>query len=258
MRRLLFLCLLSASPAFADMRLALGPGESFTYRVGYAIFSNAGEIKITSKAEVDDHEPCLLVVTTTSTRGFLRSIYPFDARADSVFNLRTGHMVVHTEKSAHGKKPTDTILTFDYEHRTATYENLVHSEKNQLVPLPTGDPMDLITSLIQARAWRVKPGETIDILVMFEEEPYELTFHAERYEEVRTPLGTFNTLVLVPRMEKTAPKGMFKRGSTVRVWISQDERHLPVKFEVEFKFGSGIATLVDYQPPSPPNANPGP
>jgi hypothetical protein len=259
MRRFSLLCLLIAAPASADTRLALGPGEAFTYRVGFSIFSRAGEIKVTTKAETDDQQPCLLVVTTTSTRGFVRSFYPFDARADSVFNLRTGRMVVHTEKSSSGKKkPTDTMLTFDYERRTADYRNLVHPEKNQIVPLPPGEPMDLITSLIQARAWNLKPGEKTDVLVMFEEEPYELTFHAERYEKVSTPLGKFHTLVVVPRMEKTAPRGMFKRGSTVRVWISQDERHLPVKFEVEFKFGSGVATLVDYQPPSTPNANPGP
>jgi hypothetical protein len=36
----------------------------------------------------------------------------------------------------------------------------------------------------------------------------------------------------------------------VHVWIAQDdERHLPVMFEVEFKFGAGIAFLESYQPP---------
>jgi hypothetical protein len=255
MRRLFLLCLLVVTPAFADQRLALGVGESFTFRVGFGIFSNAGEIKITAAPETDDQQPCILATTTTSTRGFVRTFYAFDARAESVYNLRTGHMLAHTERST-GKKPTETMLTFDYDKRTADYRNLVHPEKNQVVPLPDGDPMDLISSLVQARAWKLKPGDKIDALVMFEEEPYELTFHAEGYEQVKTSLGTFDTLVLVPKMEKTAPKGMFKRGSTVRVWISQDERHLPVKFEVEFKFGSGVATLVDYQPPTAPGAAP--
>ncbi len=249
MPRLILLSLLLATPAFADQHLALGDGEAFTFRVGFSIFTGAGEIKITSKAELDDKQPCLLVVTTTSTRGFVRNFYPFDARAESVYQLKNGHMVVHTERS-NGKKPTDTTLTFDYAKRTADFRDVVHPDKNQIVSLPPGDPMDLISSLVQARAWKLKPGETIDALVMFEEEPYELTFHAEGYEKVKTSLGTFNTLVLVPKMDKTPPKGMFKRGSTVRVWISQDERHLPVKFEVEFKFGSGVATLVAYEPPT--------
>ena len=61
----------------------------------------------------------------------------------------------------------------------------------------------------------------------------------------------FRTLVLVPRMEKTPPLGMFKRGSTVRVWIeTDDDRHLPVRFEVGFRFGVGTATILDYKPPN--------
>jgi hypothetical protein len=63
-------------------------------------------------------------------------------------------------------------------------------------------------------------------------------------------MGFFNTVVLVPRMEKTPPKGMFKRGSTVRVWIeTDDDRRLPVRFEVGFRFGTGTASLIEYQPP---------
>ncbi|MDB6093396.1 MAG: hypothetical protein JWM32_958 [Verrucomicrobia bacterium] len=252
MRRLFLVLLLSASPLAANMQLALRPGEELTYRVGWGIFANAGEIKISARAETNEQQPCTLVVTTTSTRGFLRGLFPFDARAESVFSNHTGRMLVHTERSASGKKnPGDTMLTFNYGSGTADFRDLIEPGKSQVVTLPPGDPMDLITCLVQTRAWNLKPGDQRDVLVMFEEEPYELTIHALRYESVTTPLGTFNTLVLEPRMEKTAPKGMFKRGSNVRVWIGQDAEHLPVKFEVEFKFGVGVSTLTNYVAPPP-------
>ena len=77
-------------------------------------------------------------------------------------------------------------------------------------------------------------------------EIYQLTLHALRYEKLTTPLGTFDTIVYEPRMEKTPPQGMFKKGSTVRVWIAQDETRLPVRFQVDFKFGAGVATLVSH------------
>ena len=99
----------------------------------------------------------------------------------------------------------------------------------------------------------------------FEERPYMLYFAKKAKLTVAVyakgpkaliqgrGIEDFITLVLEPRMEKTPPKGMFKNGSTVRVWISQDERRLPVKFEVEFKIGTGVATLARYDaPPAAP------
>lgn len=246
--RLLLVLFACAPAAWAGSDVSLKPGEQFVYRVSWGIFGNAGEIKISARPETDAGRACTLVVTTTSTRGFLRGLYSFDARADSVFLNDSGRMIVHTERSQAGDKVSDTSLTFNYDKHTADYRDQVHPEKNQTVTLPEGDPMDLITCLVQTRGWGLKPGDTRDVLVMFEEEPYELTFHALRYEKVTTPLGTFNALVIEPRMEKTPPKGMFKRGSNVRVWIAQDDQKLPVKFEVEFKFGVGVSSLIRYSP----------
>jgi hypothetical protein len=85
--------------------------------------------------------------------------------------------------------------------------------------------------------------------VLFNDEFYELTIHCTGRETVSTPLGTFRTRVLEPRMERTAPKGMFRRGGTVRVWIAEDRWRLPVRFTVEFKVGRGVATLTGHRPP---------
>ena len=52
-------------------------------------------------------------------------------------------------------------------------------------------------------------------------------------------------------MEKTEPKGMFKRGSTVKLWLSQDQQRLPVKIEVKMKVGVGIMTLIEHQTAEP-------
>ena len=73
MRLVLVLCLLSTASVFANTGVALNHGEELTYRVGWGIFLHAGEIKVTARSETDDNQPCLVVTTTTSTRGFSRS-----------------------------------------------------------------------------------------------------------------------------------------------------------------------------------------
>jgi hypothetical protein len=249
--RLLVFATLLATAAPLPATPSLGDGETLVYRVGWGIIFGAGEIKIAAReAPPEAGQLRLLVTTTTTTRGLARMLFPFQARADALFDVHTGRLLTTTESSKSDRKQTKDTVTFDYAKSTASYVNEITPDRTTTLTMPAGEPMDLIMSLVQTRSWNLRPGETRDALVLFDDEFYELTIHAERYEEIYTSMGTFNTLVLVPRMDKTPPKGMFKRGTGVRVWISQDERRLPVKFQVEFKFGSGIATLVSYQPPA--------
>ncbi len=246
MFRVLALLFLSTSLLEATP-LAMSHGEVLTYRVGWGLFIHAGEITIAARREDAPPAPEMHITTTTATRGFLRGFFPFDATGESRFSLSDGRILGSSEESASKKKQTRKSLTFDYARGKAAYVNVVRPERNAELDLPEGNPMDLIMSLVQTRTWALKPGEKQDALVVFDDDFYELTIYADGYEDVRTPLGSFRALRLTPRMLKTEPKGMFKRGSEVHVWISQDDRRLPVKFQVDFKFGAGVATLVDHQ-----------
>jgi hypothetical protein len=248
--RLLATFLLLASAAASAAPLALRDGEALTYKVGWGLFPHAGEIKIAAENAITADSPLRLrVTTTTETKGLARALYEFEARAEAMLDAKTGRLLTNAETSKSPSKETKNAVTFDYAKSTAAYTNAVNSTKDATLTVPAGDPLDLIMSLVQTRMWDLKPGEKRDALVLFDDEFYELTIYADRYEDVRTPLGKFKTLVLVPRMEKTPPKGMFKKGSVVSVWISQDEQKLPVKFQVDFKFGAGVALLIRYTPP---------
>jgi len=267
---LLFLAGLSSALLSADTAatqptepVALRDGEFLHYRIAWGIFPKAGEIKITAEtlpmplsgAGGNDGKtpnpaaPVLRITTTTRTSGTLKNFFRFRAESLADFDLGTGLLQRSEERSESKRKQTGQQLHFDYVAHKADYQNEVAPEKSKTLALPPGQPMDLITSLVQTRAWDLEPGQSRDALVIFDDDFYDLTIHATGYETLTTSLGKFRTLVLEPRMERTEPKGMFKRGSTVKVWISQDAQRLPVRFQVEFKFGSGTATLVDYRAP---------
>lgn len=254
--RFLPVLLAAALPLAASAVPALKDGEVLTFKVSW-LGVGAGEIKISANAEPEISPPRLRITTTTATKAPLRWAVRFDARAESFFDAATGRLKSLTEWSQQGKKVSEHAVTFDYAAATAHYTVPNAPDKARALPMPAGEPMDLITQLVQTRDWNLKPGEKQDALVLFDDDFYELTIHATRYEQVSTRLGEFRTIVLEPRMEKTPPKGMFKRGHTARVWIAIDDaRRLPVKFEMEQKIGSGVATLTDYEPPAGASAKP--
>ena len=252
------LCLLAglAAPGWASPNLPLRDGERLTFRVSWAIVPGAGEIRIAAKQDARTQQ--LAVTTTTATRRLAKMLLPFEAEATSVFDLQTGKLVSLRESNVTKGKRSAHEVTFDYAGRQATYRSTEPAEPPRQLPIPPGDPTDLMMGLLQTRSWNLKPGEKRDALVLFDDDFYELTIHMARYEDVQTPVGNFRTVVLEPRMDKTPPKGMFRKGSSVRIWIAQDSHRLPVKFEVVFKIGTGTATLEAYDPPPPGNAkNPG-
>ena len=233
--------------AFAG-ETALQPGEELTYAVRWAVLSSAGEIRIAAIERGEEGSSRLHITTSTATRGLAKSLLTFQAQSESVFDLQTGNLLSLHESSVARSKQTDYRLHFDPGSRRALYTSKDAAEGREL-DVPAGDPADLITTLMKTRWWDLEVGQSRDVLVSFRDDFYHLTVHATRRETVKTPLGSFDTLVLEPRMEKTPPKGMFKRGGNVRVWVSNDDSHLPVRFQVDFKVGSGVATLVKYTPP---------
>ena len=250
------LCLLLAClPALASAApfKAFRDGETFTYKVGFAIFTHAGDLTISARDDKRDGKDVMSVTTNTKSRGFVRSIYAYDNKAEVVIEKESGRMLNVKESGADSKRATDTEISFDYTARTAKYVDRIRPERSETVPIPAGDPVDLISALVQTRDWNLKPGDKRDLLVQFGSDFFPLTIRAEAYEEVRTPLGTYQTLVLVPRMEKD-PKGLFKRGGEIKVWISQDASNLPVRMQLKLGFGTATLLLSGYQSAPPPAA----
>jgi hypothetical protein len=91
-------------------------------------------------------------------------------------------------------------------------------------------------------------------LVHFGRELFPVTIHAQEVEEVETPLGDFNAMVLIPCMEKEPPRGLFKRGGEIKVWIAQSGARLPVKMQLKLGFGAATLTLIEHTLPTTPVA----
>jgi len=239
----------SAPCAWGGSAIALSSGEVLKYRVRWGIFTNAGAIEVSAHKEEVEGLPQIRIDTHTNTRGLVRALYAFDGSGQSIFDGRDGRLLAISAWSATAKKTTRTMAVFDYASGKVHYADYVDSSKDRVMDIPPGSPMDLITSLIETRRWDLHPGDRVPTTIMFGHDFYDVVVVADSYAKVHVPLGDFDTIVLVPKMEKN-PRGLFKKGGSVRVWISRDERHLPVMFEVSMGFGTGTAELSQYTPPT--------
>ena len=107
------------------------------------------------------------------------------------------------------------------------------------------DVQDLASALLFLRLQPLAPGMRFEYPVFHGTSSFALLAEVQGTERVNTPAGQFDALRIKVRLG-LGDKFKTKRDSYV--WLSNDERHIPVRMSAEFAVGSMTATLSSYRP----------
>lgn len=100
--------------------------------------------------------------------------------------------------------------------------------------------MDIFSALYFLRKKELAPGVSLHALVGENEVVKDVQISVEKKELVHAPAGDFNAW----KISTTAIiGGLFKGGGEFHIWLSADERKLPVKFEAKTYLGKATGSL---------------
>lgn len=245
-RILLSLLTLLVTAAFLPATpLAITPGEKFVYRLAWGPFRKAASLEIVAEQDPDSKEPMTRITTHTATRGMIRALYAFDGWGQFFYEPDSGRLLRATAWTETSRKKTNATMTIDYETMKADYVDHVRPARSLELDIPEAQAFDFLTTLIQSRNWDVEIGKDFAVPVYFDDELYDLVISVEERSKVSTPQGKRDALLLVPRMP-VEPKGMFEDGGEIKVWVSDDELRLPLRFEVKVPVGTAMAVLTEH------------
>jgi hypothetical protein len=142
-----------------------------------------------------------------------------------------------------GRRSRDIHSTFDKDQRKATYleRDVAHgtivTQKESDIP---GCVMDATGGLNALRARHPAPGTTWDVPISDGKKTANIHVEAQDKETIRTPLGQFPST----RYEAFMFSGAFYgRKGRLFVWITDDERRLPIQLKIQLPFYVGTITL---------------
>ena len=104
---------------------------------------------------------------------------------------------------------------------------------------------DLISSLYYARTldWKSKnPGDIVTVNYFYKDNFYPLDIKLEGRETVDVAAGEFKTFILKPMLKE----GFTNKTSDIYVYLSDDERKIPVKVKMTIVIGALVAELTQY------------
>jgi|GEM_PF-2175531 len=219
------------------------PGEVLELRMSYGLLGTAGTTRIETLAETAAEGPRFRIRVATKSSGLIDTFYTVVNDSESVLDAATGRPLVLTTKGKSGKRLTEKTTTFDYAAGQAIHLNVIRPQHNATVPLPPEPAYDLMVALMQTRDWRLKPGQSRRVQCVNDDEFFTIEVTAIAEEQVKTPTGTFDAIVLEPKPVGT-PVGFFKKGGSLKVWISKGDRPQIIRLDTKLKFGTIVAVLT--------------
>ncbi|MCP3872716.1 MAG: DUF3108 domain-containing protein [Desulfobacteraceae bacterium] len=145
------------------------------------------------------------------------------------------------KKTQSGKDKKQAEVQFDWVANTATYSNFGEKRDPIEVPLKTFDPL---SSFYKMRTLDFKTDSNLSFSVTDGKKKFIQKGDVIKKEKITVPSGTFDTYVISPQVNHFS--GVFKKSEdpSVKVWITADDKKIPVKIKVKVFIGSIIFDLV--------------
>jgi hypothetical protein len=219
---------------------AIRVGEKLTFSVRYG-FIRAGEatLEIAGIEKVSDY-PCYHVISSARSNSFFDRIFKVRDRVESWMDADFLISRRFRKKLHEGSYRKETIVEMDQDHRLAIYQD------GRVFEFPTG-AHDPLSAFYYVRTLELEPGQEFKLESHADRKNYPLMVTVHGREEIETPAGTFQCLVVEPTLR--AP-GLFKHEGKLTIWMTDDARKMPVLMRSKVAIGSITVILTDYERPS--------
>ncbi len=140
-----------------------------------------------------------------------------------------------------GRHRRNKEVIFDHSSKRALYINYLDHEKKDFVMEDA--VFDPLSSFYYIRKIPLEVGKSVYVDIFDSKRVYKTEVQVLKKETIETPLGTFNTILIKPIMKS---EGIFSRKGDILIWLTDDDRRLPVLLKTKVAVGSVRATLVNY------------
>ena len=138
-----------------------------------------------------------------------------------------------------GSRIAQRTVAFDQSRGMAIYTK--NQESPQEVKVPVG-VHDSLSSFYILRTLPLRVGQSIHLHTFSNGKTYDLEVQILRREKVEAYWGTVDALVIRPLMRF---QEILRQKGDVLIWVTDDERRLPIRMRTAIKVGSIEATLID-------------
>lgn len=183
------------------------------------------------------------IVSTAQSANWVSVFYTVDDRVETLLTKKSSLMFVgepvnYRLRIREGRHRRDKEVIFNSGNKV-TYIDHINNEKHDFdVPSLVFDPL---SSFYYLRTLKLIVGEPVYITMFDSKKVWNVEVQVLRKEKVTLPTGTVDTILIKPLMKS---EGIFYKKGDIYIWLTDDEKRIPVKLQTKVAIGSINAILT--------------
>ncbi len=217
---------------------AFGPGERLEFSVGYGVINAGTAVMEIPDMVKEEGRKCYHIVSTAQSNKFFSVFFKVDDKVESFMESYGLYSLRYDKHLREGKFKSDVSMTFDQENHLALYNG---GKDTFQVPEYV---QDVLSAFYFVRTQDLEVGKSILVDNHTDKKTYPLEVKVLRKEKVKVVAGEFNCFVVEPLLKTP---GLFEQKGKLTVWLTDDERKMPVLMKSKVIIGSISTELVSYK-----------
>ncbi|MCC6396608.1 MAG: DUF3108 domain-containing protein [Bacteroidetes bacterium] len=217
---------------------AYGVGERLVFDVNYGFITAGEAVLAISRYDSIAGRKCFRVDFTVNSLPSFSWIYKVEDRYVTFIDVEAIAPWRFEQHIREGSYSRDFVADFDHRKLIARTTEGEH-------PIPKY-VHDILSAFYFARTvdyTGMKTGDTLLLHNFYKDKSYELVVKVLGRQELEVAAGTFRTIVVEPLVKEG---GLFKSEGRIVIWLTDDERKVPIRVNTKVIIGSIDTELREY------------
>jgi hypothetical protein len=204
--------------------LSFPTGEKLSYGAYFGPLRAGYSVMEVREGETEDI-PAYLIECVQKTETAFSLIYRIDDYYKSIVDTSSFSSLSFNKNINEGKYSNNVTLTF-------TEDSVFYTDGRRTEKIP--ESKDIFAALYWMRCQTFYPGDTLKIPFHSSGKNQEMIVPVTQLQWTTVPMGKFRTFLLTPLVKD---EKIFGSEEPIKIWVSVDPQHIPVKIESKLKVG---------------------
>ena len=226
------------NPKTSALAASFSEGERLVYDISWLGMNvGTGTLEVRARESYQDQE-VFRIASQTQSNKLISLFYPVEDHIESLVDADEIFTYAIQVQQRHGRRRVSKQILFDQEEHQAT---MTYQGKTQTFPIPP-QVQDSLSCLYFLRTLHDLPvGQSVFMDVHESKKNWRVEVQILARERIEVPMGTFDTIKVKAKIQY---EGVLMDKGDITIWVTDDERRIPIQMKGRIKIGSITASLA--------------